>query len=79
MQNVKVEQLRMARGTPKHKPPRAERKQLTVYIAKTQMKKLDGMVKNGLFLNRSEAMREALRDLISFYGVQGSKHERKKP
>jgi len=73
VQEVSIEQLGMTRGR-KPKPPKTERASVSFYLSIKQIARLDGLIERGLFLSRSEAMREALRDLISFYNhPEGSK------
>ena len=74
MQEVSVKQLGMTRGRVKTKMEPLKRAHVTFDTTQEQVTDLDTLVKKGLFLSRSEAMREALRDLISFYNhPEGSK------
>jgi len=65
MQEVEVKQLGLTRGRNPKPPKTIER--VHTCIPLQLLCRLDDLVEKGLFENRSEAIREALQDLISFY------------
>jgi len=44
---------------------------ITVYVPRGLLNKLDNLVSEGYYPNRSEAIREAIRDLVNYHEKSG--------
>jgi len=54
---------------------RAKSRMISLYIPVTLLNRLDDLVSRGYFNDRSEAIREAIRQLLKGYGLSGGDEE----